>query len=410
MRAWWRPAMCVLALAVSCCAGAGAAAGEDWPHWRGPRGDAISQETEWTWNWPASGPPRVWSAEIGIGFSAVAVAEGRVIATGHVDGEEVVWCLDAATGRVLWSRRDKAALVDNLHEGGPAASPTIADGRVFVVGREGRMLALDVASGRVLWEAALQQLAEVKLPEWGFSCSPLVLDGQVFIDAGRTVALDAASGRVLWKTDKFRPGYGTPCSFEHGGERLLGVFNNDGLMVVRAASGQIAARHPWQTPYATNSTTPIYRDGKFFISSGYDRGCGLLKFTGEAFESVYENRRMRNHMSTCVLLGGYLYGIDGNSENSRAAKLTCMAWDTAEVAWAERGFGCGSLLAAGDKLLVLGDAGELSVVRASPERCEVLARAAILEGRCWSMPVLSHGLVYARNAAGTLVCVDLRGR
>ncbi|HEX3871157.1 MAG TPA: PQQ-binding-like beta-propeller repeat protein, partial [Pirellulales bacterium] len=288
----------------------------DWPNWRGPRHDGISRETDWTSDWMASEPKELWGVGVGTGFSSLAISDGRAFTAGHNDGQDTVFCLNAETGKLKWKHSYPAPLVDNLHEGGPAATPTVDEGRVYTLSKDGQLFAFDAAKGEVLWQAHIGELADVVMPEWGFSCSALVVGDMLILDAGSTIALDKHNGKLVWKTERYRPGYGsaTPCTFD--GQSCVAVLNNDALILVRTSDGAVLASHPWQTNYATTSTTPIVQGDDIFISSGYQRGCALLRRNDEKFDVVYENRNMSNHMATCVLHEGHLYGIDGNSHNA----------------------------------------------------------------------------------------------
>jgi outer membrane protein assembly factor BamB len=108
-----------------------------------------------------------------------------------------------------------------------------------------------------------------------------------------------------------------------------------------------------------------------------------------------------------VLLDGYLYGTDGDSGND--AQLKCLDWKTGEVKWTQKGIGTGGVIAADGKLIVLTSRGELIIAPASPEGFEPISRSQVLGGKCWTVPVLSHGRIFCRNAAGDLVCIDARG-
>src|SRR5262245_10999944 len=116
-----RPAAVLLLLAAPAVAA-------DWPGWRGPRHDGVSTETGWRDTWPAGGPPVAWRANVGTGFSAVAVSGGRVYTLGNVDDADTVVCLDAATGKPVWKHTYPAPRDPNMFEGGPTATPTVADG------------------------------------------------------------------------------------------------------------------------------------------------------------------------------------------------------------------------------------------------------------------------------------------
>lgn len=377
-----------------------------WPQWRGKNYDGIADQ-KITTPWPKEGLQQVWSQQIGIGFSSVALADGWLFAMGWNDDEETVFCLEAASGKSIWKHTYPGNKVDNLHDGGPGATPTIDDDVVYTLGREGQLFCLKCASGEVVWQKQLPEVSGVPVPEWGFTSSPLVEGKLLIVDAGAVIAFDKLTGETVWKTEKFRPGYGTAAAFDRNGVRHLAVLNNDCLLVVKAPDGAEVARHPWKTSYATTSTTPIIHGDTIFISSGYGQGCALLKFHGEELVEVYDNKEMANHFNNSVLYEGHLYGIHGNTHNNRLGKIVCMDYATGAVKWSERKYGVGSLVVSDGKCVVLSDEGDLVVCLATPDKYEELTKAKILDGLCWTVPVLAGGHVYARNAAGDLVCVKL---
>jgi outer membrane protein assembly factor BamB len=115
---------------------------------------------------------------------------------------------------------------------------------------------------------------------------------------------------------------------------------------------------------------------------------------------------MRNQCYGSVLWEGYLYGFDGQVGGS--GKLTCMEAKTGQVKWSQGGMGTGTLMIADGKLVILSEKGKLVIAKASSDKYEELASAQVLTGKCWTVPVLANGLIYTRNAAGDLVCVDVR--
>lgn len=384
-------------------------AGADWTGWRGPHHDGISRESAWQTTWPEDGPAKLWTAEVGTGFSSMSVAAGRLYTMGHSGDDDTVWCLDSRTGVPIWKHSYACELFDNLHDGGPACTPTIDGDRVYTLSKAGHLFCFAAATGDVIWKLELQNLLDVAAPEWGFSCSPLVVGEKLIIEAGYTIALDKKSGELIWKTDSYKSGYGSPTLWKTGGQELIAVLNNECLLVVRLSDGSKVDSFPWETQYATSSTTPIVHDDTVFISTGYNRGCTLLRLVEGKLEQVYENKNVRNHMNNCVLFDGYIYGVDGNSHNARACAVVCLDFKTGERKWLHREFGCGSVLIAGNQLLVMSDEGELAVAPASPDGFKPTAQAEVVEGaHCWTVPVLSHGLIYVRTAAGKLVCLDVR--
>jgi len=144
-----------------------------------------------------------------------------------------------------------------------------------------------------------------------------------------------------------------------------------------------------------------------FISSGYDKGCVLLKINDGKLTELWKNKNMRNQVNSSVLWGGYLYGFDG--QVGGGGKLTCLDFATGQVKWSQDGLGTGSLMLADGKLIILGEKGRLVIAAASPEDYKEFSSAQILSGKCWTVPVLANGRIYARNAEGKLVCVDVKG-
>lgn len=381
---------------------------KSWPNWMGPNHDGVSPEAGWKSTWPEEGLPVAWSRQIGIGFSSISIAEGRLFTMGHIDGEEIIWCLDANTGDEIWTHRYACDLNNNLHEGGPGATPTVEGNCVYTLGKEGQLYCLDTKTGKMLWDVMLQKDLDVKTPEWGFSSSPVISDNQLILEAGRVVSYDKRTGKKNWQTAKHQAGYGSAAIFPRGGDAsFIATLDCEGLRITKLDTGGEVAFQSWPSPFRTNATTPIVQGDRIWISSAYNVGCGLFEFDGLALKQVYANKEMRNHFNNSILLDGYVYGFDGNSNLGRVVQLTCMNFETGKVAWKQRGMGCGSLMIADEKLLVLGEDGTLVLAKATPEGFEELAKSPFLTGRCWTVPVLFEGRVYGRNASGKLVCAKL---
>jgi len=395
----------VLALALAASLAApDAAVAQDarWPQWRGPRRDGISRETGWSM--PAEGKP-VWAADVGLGYSTVSIAGGRLYTLGHdaEAGEDTIVCLDAKTGERRWAHTFSAERMNKYHGGGSLTTPSIDGDRLFVSHREGRFFCLDAKTGKVRWEKNVMEDFDGVMPEWGLAASPLVLEEAVVLASGPILAFDReGDGKLIWKTRSYGHCYATPVDFRHEDEDYLACFTGDGLVVLERDTGREVARSEWETRYDVNAATPVIAGNRIFISSGYNKGCAMLEFDGSSLKELWSSRAMRNHMAGCVLHDDHLYGMDESS-------LKCLDLD-GEEKWGERGFGKGALLLADGKLLALTTRGELVCAEATPEGFRELGRVAIeglREGRKWTTPVLCEGLLYLRNSLGRLVCIDL---
>jgi len=378
-----------------------------WPNWLGPNWDGVSNEAGWSPQLPEEGLPVVWSKEIGIGFSSMSITDGKLYAMGHVDGREIVYCLNIADGSEVWRHDYPCKLVDNLHEGGPCATPTIEGEFVYTLGREGQLFCFKKETGEIVWKRMLQDDLEVELPEWGFSASPRIVGERLILEAGRVVSYHKGTGELQWKTEPHLAGYGSVTPFTREGVALIASLDCDGLRIIKEEDGTEVAFAAWRSPFRTNSTTPIIVGDTVFISTGYNIGCGLFRFQEGKLTEVYSHRQMRNHFNNSILHDGYLYGVDGNSNLGRVVQLTCMDYETGEVMWKQRGLGCGSLMIADNKLVILSESGELVIAKTNSVEVEEISRTRLLTGRCWTVPVLFGGHVYARNATGHLVCVKL---
>lgn len=382
----------------------------DWATWRGPDRNGISSETRWSSDWGLTGPAKLWTAKVGVGFSTVAVSADRVFTSGWAEGKDTLRCLAAATGEVIWAYSYEEKLGNKMYEGGPNATPVVAGGQVFAVSKTGRTLCLDAASGKVRWEVDLGQRVGAKLSDWGVSGSPVLADTNTLLIAygPAGVALDAATGRVLWDSGKGKDmTFATPVLARFGGQATALFFMSEKLVAVDPTNGRQLWTSAFGQGYRTHCSDPVVIGDRVFISSGDDGG-ELLKVSGGAAERVWKNRNLSTFTGTAVLINGMLYGHETAGYKTANQELRCVDLETGSVKWAEGGFGQGSLMAAGDRLIVLSDQGELSVVRANPVKFELLARSQVIGGKCWTAPVLAQGRIYVRNAKGELVCLDVR--
>ncbi|MDG2123940.1 MAG: PQQ-like beta-propeller repeat protein [Verrucomicrobiales bacterium] len=382
----------------------------DWPRWRGADGNGISSEPGWKSDWSEREPEVIWRGEVGVGFSSVVVSGGKVITTGN-DGEgaDTVYCLNAESGVELWKHRYEAPLDDKFYEGGPTSTPTIDGDVVYVLAKRGALKCLSSDDGSVVWEVNVAELAGVPLPGWGLGGSVVVEGDLLLVNGGKSgVGLNRKNGELVWKSEPEESGYSTPVVV--GGEgRRTGIFSNGkGFSAVDVKTGEVSWSYRWVTRYGVNASDPIVDGSRVFISSGYGKGCVLLDVSGAEPREVWKSRVLRTQMNPCVLLAGHLYGTDGDEGGK--APLKCVELETGAEVWSEAGIGTGGVMIADGQLVVVSARGELIIAPASAAGFEPSLRMQVLGGKCWTVPVLANGLIYCRNAAGELACVDVRGK
>ncbi len=392
----------------------GPAAG--WPQWRGPRRDGVAHEPDLLTAWPRSGPPKGWEVPGGEGFSSFAVGGGKAYTLLQQNDQQAVVCWNAADGQELWRTPLEGAYSKQF--AGPRSTPTLDGDRLYAVSAGGHFACLAADRGDVLWRHDLLAEFGATNLEWGVAFSPLVDGDLVFVNPGgpkghSVAAFHKADGRLAWKALDDPAGYSSPVALTAGGVRQVVFFTGAGALGLAAADGRLLWRFPWLTDYGVNAATPLTfaaRKGDealhyVFISSGYGKGCALLKVEGgnSGFRArrVYEGNQMCNHFASPVRYRDHFYGLN-------EAKLTCMDVRTGKVKWEQSGFQKGSLLRVDDSLLVLGEYGKLALVEATPEEYREKASASPLgRRRCWTMPALADGQLYLRDEA-KVMCLKVR--
>ena len=379
--------------------------GADWPCWRGPERNGASSEAGWSCQWDTNSLPVLWRASVGKGFSSFAVAGGHVYTMGNADGTDTVFCFAATTGKIIWRHSYPCELQPLSYEGGPGSTPAVDEGRVFTFSKGGHLFCLDAQSGTVVWQKKFELWPLLEgdwKNNWRYAGSPLIMGDRLYMSLGQAgMALSKKEGAVLWQSPAGHPGYSSPVPFRAGAVDALAFFSGHAVIGVAAGTGRRLWEIPWKTEWDFNAADPIVSGGKLFVSSGNNAGCALYDVTVNPPRELWRNKNLKTPMNSPVLWKGSLYGFND-------ADLTCVEWATGVKKWSEPTLRRGSLILADNKLLLLSEKGKLVVAEASEEAYRPLAQAQLLAGRCWSSPVLSHGLIYARNAAGEVVCLDAR--
>lgn len=429
--------------------------GEDWPSFLGPTGDGHSGFATSAIPWPAGGPPVVWHCELGEGYCAPAVALGRALVFDRVADENRLRCFHAETGRPLWEARTPTDYVDTFgYDGGPRAAPVVAHGRVLTLGAEGRLDCRALGDGSALWHVDTSAAFHVVRNFFGVGAAPLVVDTAagplVIVQVGGSrpdsappaperldlvegldsglVAFDLATGRERWRATPHLASYATPVRARVAGADRVLAWLRDALVVVDPATGNVHGEFRWRADelFSVVAASPVVRGDEVLLTECYGPGSALVAIDGDGIRMLRRDGRrtrpresVRAHWSTPVLHEGHVYAASGR--NPGDAALVCAEWATGDVRWAADGLGRASLALVAGHLVVLGEFGDLALVRATPDHHDEVSRTRLVDpalgaGRaaellappCWAAPVIARGLCYVRGA-GRLVCVDLAG-
>jgi outer membrane protein assembly factor BamB len=381
----------------------------DWPQYRGPDRLGTSSEAGLLASWPEGGPPIVWRRPIGGGYSSVVGMGDRLYTMEATADEEAVLALEAASGKTAWRVPVGPFVQAELGDGGPRSTPAVAGEMVIAISSQGRLVALTAAAGELLWEKDLTEWGPV--PRFGYAMSPLVDGELVIVESGDrqkepgVLAFDRESGELRWSALEGPTGYTSPVVTTIGGVRQY-LFSRFTEVVSLSVDGEVLWRHE-TTPHAAIPMPVLVEPNRIFISSSEDSFGGLLLTVtrdGDEFHAVesWSQRLMRNHFNSSVAVGEFLFGFDNGT-------LRCLDAANGERRWSKRGFGKGSLIAARDRLFVLGDAGAVALVHADPTTYQETGRLQLTTGgRAWTEPSLANGRLLVRDF-DEIVSLELRG-
>ena len=395
--------LCLSVEAVSQTAG-------DWPQWRGPNRDGISQETGLLKQWPAEGPPLAWKTTgAGRGYSSLAVTGGRIYTMGLRGDREFVVAFDVATGKEAWATAHGGAYRDSRGDG-PRGTPTVEGDRLYALGGNGDLSCMETRTGRIVWAMNILKKFGGENIGWGISESPLVVGEKLLVNAGgpgaSIVALNKKDGAVIWKTQSDKAGYSSAMTVQVGGKTQVVFFTQVRAVGLDPNDGKVLWEYSRPSNDVANVATPVVRGNRIWISSDYGSGGGLVEIKADAkgvtASEVYFTKEMRNHHSSSVLVGDYLYGFSSSI-------LTAIRFDTGEVAWRDRSVGKGSLVYADGHLYCLSENGVVGLVEATPAAYREKGRFRIQQESLptWTHPVISGGRLYLRDQ-DTIYAFDVR--
>ena len=384
-------------------------AAPEWSVWRGPEGDGCyDHETTWSHEWPKLGPKVLWRVPVHIGYSGIAVSEGRAYTVGNLDGEDLIQCLDAETGESIWKVRYPQHLVPKYNPGGPNASPVIEGRWLYLFSKQGLVSCLDKVTGETRWRTDIAKVAEASMPTWGFASCPVIVGDRLFLNANTSgIALDKNTGQLLWNSAPESGGYAATIPLTCKKQAALAIFGYSAMHVVSQSDGTLLWKVDWPTKMGENSTNPIMIDDKLYLSSWWDMGAALFDPNEETVEAIWTNKEFQNHISAPVFHDGCLYGFDGPVHRKKLkGALRCLDAATGKTLWSHEALK-GSLIISQGKLIILSNDGRLLVVKASRDGYDELAYHEGLGKRTWAPPVLHEGKLYLRDADGWAICLDL---
>jgi outer membrane protein assembly factor BamB len=406
----------IVASALACVL-PGAVYAVDWTQFRGPNHDGISPETILT-TWPAAGLREVWKYPMKDGFSGITIGGGKAFTLVERDvdgaGQEVCVALDANSGNELWAAPLGIAKYDgggdhgapgNDGGDGPRSTPSYDNGKVYTYSSRMVLKCLDASNGQQIWACDVLKEHAGHNIHWESAASPLIEGNLVFVAGGgpgeALLAFDKNDGHVVWKGQDDLMTQSSPMAATILGERQVVFFTQKGLVSVVPETGAVLWRFPFKFSTAT-AISPVVCGDIVYCSAAYGVGSSACKVTrtdtGFAATEIWHQpaKVLASHWSTPVYSDGYLYGISGQAPFG-TAPLVCVDVASGRVMWSQPGFGTGGCTLVGGNVLVLSDAGDLVLVKATPASYQEMARSHVLAGKCWNSATVSNGRIYARS-------------
>lgn len=394
---------------------------------RGENSQGIFEEKDLLKTWPQQGLTPKWTCSgLGEGWSSPIKVGKRIYITGSDLNakKEMVVCLDL-DGKKVW----QTATGSRWERAYPGArcTPTFVpgekdgEGRLLVTTGSGEMFCLDAADGKILWSKAVSSEYGSNFMNWGLAESPVVKDGMVFMTAGGSkalvVALKVADGSVVWtaNSNNDKLGYVTPAIVKDQlivmtDAKVNGISIKDGSVMWEddyRATSEITARN------GNNANTPVVKGNRFFVTGGYNRGGVLYELNedGKGVKVIWKNKDLDPHHDSAVLVDGKLYG--SNMANNNGGNWMCVDWETGrtvyETPWSNLGKGC---VIYADGMLYLYEEKRGSIGLAKPgDKFEVVSSFQVNFGNKehWAHPMICDGVLYVRHG-DVLAAFDIQAK
>lgn len=403
---------CIFLIAVA------SAKAEDWPKWRGPRGNGTWQGPNISADWPDKGLEQRWKKSIGGGYAGVVVQGNRLILFDYVkqpSEQERVRCYNTQTGDVLWTAAYDVKYGDLDYGTGPRAAPTIVDDRIYTLGAIGHLHCLNLTNGEVIWESHLVDKFNGRLAIWGYAASPMVFDNLLIVAPGgkqghSIFALNPETGETIWHSLSDEAGYTSPILVKTKTEQRLIFWTPSHIRGLSLPDGKPLWDVPYKVSEGVSIATPIIHRN-IVVVAGYWHGSKAIRL-GEKptdAELIWEDeRQLRGLMSQPLYRDGLVYLLD------KRLGLTCFEIETGKKLWDDKNKMTprgrnpqASMVWVGEtgNALVLNSDGELILARFDARGYHELARSSII-GHTWAHPAYAGEFVYARSDT-ELVCVKL---
>jgi outer membrane protein assembly factor BamB len=374
---------------------------QDWPQWRGIGRDSKVTGFKVPSAWPAE-LKQEWKVTVGFGDGTPILTGNMIYLNTRQGTDEVVLCLDAATGKELWKSQYPSTAVTGpaAAHPGPRSTPAFADGKIVTFGATAILTCLDAKTGKVIWK---RENPNNTVPQFFTGMSPLLVDNLCIAhvgtkDNGEVLALDLKTGAEKWKWSGDGPAYASPSIMTIDGKKHLIVQTEKNLMALNLADGKLI----WQvaTPVQQrfyNCVSP-YIDGQIIYFTGQGNGMKAIKVEKSGNEYVtkelWSNATVGAKWNTPVLKDGFLYGFTDQK------RIYCLNAATGETAWIDNVVNSdfASIVDCGSVLIGLPSTSNLIVFKPVSTAYTEVVKYKVSETPIYAFPVVAGNQIYIKDA------------
>jgi len=368
--------------------------------WRGTDRTGLYHETGLAKEWPADGPALLWHFdELGEGHSSVAIADDKIYITGMRDSTGILFAFDL-DGKLLKQKEYGPEWTDNYS--GTRSTVTINDGKIYLISAMGDVFCFNQETLDIIWQKNMFTTFDASNIRWGINEAALIIDNMVIVTPGGSeknmAALDKKTGETIWTTQGAGElsAYCSPLYIADQEIPQIVTMTASHVIGVEVKTGKTLWKYEKPNRWSVHANTPLYSNGMLLCTSGYGAGSAMLKFVdgGKSVEKVWENELFDNRMGGMVKIGDYVY-----ASGDKNRFWFCIDWNTGEIKYQEKGYAMGNIIANDDMLYCYTDKGNILLVKANPEKFEVVSQFAVTLGTAqhWAHTVIYKGTLYVRH-------------
>lgn len=383
--------------------------------WRGVNRDGMYSETQLLKAWPVNGPTLLWTNEnIGDGYGSPAVTSNMLFINGEVDSISHLFAFDL-NGKLLWKSPNGKEFTGNGYSNkfpGCRSTPTVVNDLIYVCSGNGRIACFEKQTGKEKWAANMIGDMNGHMNTFGFSESLVTDDNNVYCFPGgvnnNAVALNRFTGKIVWTSKALSDtvSYCSPFIINLPSRQVLVMFTVHYLLGLDTKTGELLwSQKQENVKYQQQCNTPIYADGFIYYVAGDGNGAVKLELSpdGKSIKEVWRISPLSNNFSGILKINDYIYSTD------RTQKLKCIDSKAGKIVDTLR-MNKGAIIAADGMIYCYSENGEISLVKNSGSKMEVVSKFKIDKGtrEHFAHPVISKGVLYIRHGK-VLMAYNIKG-